>query len=69
MRKNVILFGALLMMASSAMAQTKNGGISQQMLQQIEKSQKSSAADKALFNAIASNSIDDLVKNLSLIHI
>ena len=63
MRKNVILFGALLMMASSAMAQTKNGGISQQMLQQIEKSQKSSAADKALFNAIASNSIDDLVKN------
>ena len=63
MRKNVILFGALLMMASSVMAQTKNGGISQQMLQQIEKSQKSSAADKALFNAIASNSIDDLVKN------
>ena len=63
MNKNVILLGALLMTASSVMAQTKPGGISQQMLQQIEKSQKSGAADKALFNAIASNNIDDLAKN------
>jgi bleomycin hydrolase len=35
------------------------------MLQQIEQSQTSSTADKALFNAIASNSIDDLAKNHS----
>ena len=55
--------GALLMMASAAAAQTKTGGISAQMLQQIEKSQKTTLADKALFNAIAANKIDDLVKN------
>lgn len=54
---------ALLMLSVSTMAQTKVGGISQQMLQQIVKSQKTSAADKALFNAIAANNIDDLVKN------
>ena len=63
MNKNVILCGALLMMASSAMAQTKSGGISETTLQQIVKSQTSGAADKALFNAIANNNIDDLVKN------
>ena len=63
MKKNVILLGALLMTVSSVMAQSKNGGISQQMMQQIEKAQKSSSADKALFNAIANNNIDDLVKN------
>ena len=63
MNKNVILFGALLMMASSAMAQTKSGGISEATLQQIVKSQTGGAANKALFNAIANNNIDDLVKN------
>lgn len=63
MRKNVILFGAMLMVATSAMAQTKNGGISDAALQQIVKAQKTSAADKALFHAIANNNIDDLVKN------
>ena len=63
MNKNVILCGALLMMASSAMAQTKSGGINETTLQQIVKSQTGGAAHKALFNAIANNSIDDLVKN------
>ena len=55
--------GALLMMASAAIAQSKPGGISAAMLRQIEKSQKTTMADKALFNAIAANKIDDLVKN------
>ena len=63
MKKNVILMGTLLMVVSAGMAQTKAGGISQQMIQQIEKSQKTSSTDKALFNAIAGNNIDDLVKN------
>lgn len=54
---------ALLMLSASAMAQTKVGGISQQMLQQIVKSQKNTVADKALFNAIAANNIDDLARN------
>ena len=63
MRKNVILTGAFVLASMAMMAQTKGGGINETTLQQIVKSQKSSAADKALFNAIASNSIDDLVKN------
>ena len=62
MRKNVILFGAMLMIASSAMAQSSQGGISNATLQQIVKVQNGSA-NKALFNAIANNNIDDLVKN------
>ena len=63
MRKNIFLLGALLAVSAATMAQTKQGGISAQMLSQIEKMQKTSAADKALFNAIAANSIDDLAKN------
>ena len=63
MRKNIFLLGALLAVSTATMAQTKQGGISAQMLSQIEKMQKTSAADKALFNAIAANSIDDLAKN------
>jgi bleomycin hydrolase len=63
MRKNVILMGALLMASMSMMAQTGKGGISTQMIQQMEKSQKGGTAEKALFNAIANNNIDDLVKN------
>lgn len=62
MKKNVILFGAMLMMSSSAMAQSSQGGISNATLQQIVKAQNGSA-NKALFNAIANNNIDDLVKN------
>ena len=62
MRKNVILFGAMLMMVSSAMAQSSQGGIRNATLQQIVKAQNGSA-NKALFNAIANNNIDDLVKN------
>lgn len=55
--------GALLMASMSMMAQTGKGGISTQMIQQMEKSQKGGTAEKALFNAIANNNIDDLVKN------
>ena len=63
MRKNILLLGTLLLVSSAATAQTRNGGISAQMLAQIEKGQKSGSSDKALFNAIANNNIDDLVKN------
>jgi bleomycin hydrolase len=44
-------------------AQTKDGGISKQMLQQIEKQNAPSASDRALRNALASNAIDALAKN------
>ncbi len=63
MRKNVLLLGALLLGTATVMAQTKAGGISSQMMAQIENSQKSGTTDKALFNAISNNNIDDLVKN------
>ncbi len=65
MRKNILLLGALLLVSAAGTAQTRNGGISAQMLAQIEKGQKSGSTDKALFNAIANNNIDDLVKNRS----
>lgn len=49
---------------SEASAQrTKDGGISTEMLQIIEKGQMKSAGDHALANAIAQNSIDNLAKN------
>ena len=53
-----------LALATTAGAQ-KQGGISASMLQQIEKSQGSTATNKALFNAVASNRIDNLAKNFS----
>ena len=39
------------------------GGISPQMLKQIQQSQKQTAADRAIGNAIAANAIDNLAKN------
>ena len=41
----------------------KGGGISESMLSDIRKAQTQTAADKALFNAIAANSIDNLAQN------
>ena len=46
----------------SKKAQTNVGGSSQSALQQMEKNH-ACAAQKALFNAVANNNIDDLVKN------
>lgn len=63
MNKKTFLLTAFLVMASAAMAQKADGGISSQMLSQIEAAQGSSPADKALTNAIASNKIDDLAKS------
>lgn len=60
--KNIFLTVALAF-AAGAYAQQKQGGISQQMLQEIEKQQTSTASDRALFNALASNSIDNLARN------
>ena len=63
MNKKIFLTILCLSLVGGLQAQTKNGGISQQMLQQIEKSQSPSASNKALTNAIAANSIDDLARN------
>ena len=59
---NITIFLCLLACSVTATAQ-QNGGISTQMLQQMEKQYAANPSSKALFNAIASNSIDDLSKN------
>lgn len=63
MNRNFLLAGLLLAAVSGLQAQTKDGGISQAMLQQMEKAQPAAAADRAIFNAMASNNIDDLARN------
>lgn len=64
MKKTTLALGLCLALATTAGAQ-KQGGISASMLQQIEKSQGATATNKALFNAVASNRIDNLAKNFS----
>ena len=54
-----------LMLTSAVCAQTEGGGISAAMLQQMEKTQQSAPASKAIFNALASNKIDNLAKNFA----
>ena len=58
-----ILFCAGLLASLTVSAQTKDGGITKQMLQQIEKQNAPTASDRALRNALAANSIDALAKN------
>ena len=60
--KNVVLFAALCV-ATTAAAQTKTGGISTKMLNEIQSENSLKATDRALVNAIAGNAIDDLAKN------
>ena len=52
-----------LLMALSLSAQQKQGGISQQMLQQIKQQNAPTASDRALRNALAANAIDNLAQN------
>jgi bleomycin hydrolase len=62
-KKRMFFLGLALAAVSVLPAQTKDGGISPQMLQQIVNSQSKNPAYKALTNAIASNKINDLAKN------
>ena len=64
-RKNIILMGLCLAWSFNMSAQTTQGGISTQMLQQMEKAHAATPTNKALFNAIAANSIDNLAKNFA----
>lgn len=63
MKRQQLLFAVAMILAAQAGAQTKSGGISKSMLDEIRNSQKMTAADRALGNAIAANSIDNLAKN------
>ena len=65
MNTKTFALGLCLALAASAGAQTKQGGISAQMLQTMEKSQGNATVNKALVNALAANKIDDLAKNFS----
>ena len=58
-----LMIGLGLLATLSAMAQGKEGGISAQMLQTIEKQNAPTASDRALRNALAANAIDLLAKN------
>ena len=60
--KKIFLLMALLI-GINASAQTKDGGITSEMLHQIQKAQVSMPQIKALQNAVASNSIDNLTQN------
>ena len=57
------LIGAMLALSLMAVAQTKDGCISEQMLQQIAQQNVPTASDRALRNALAANAIDNLAKN------
>ena len=63
MKKTMILVALALMTANAINAQTANGGISDDMLKEIQKGGALTVADRALSNAIAANAIDDLAKN------
>ncbi len=61
MRKIFVCLSCMLTIGT--MAQTKDGGISPQMLQKIQQQSEPTATDRALRNALAANSIDLLAKN------
>ena len=62
MKRNMMM-SLVLTATLVASAQTKNGGISQEMLQQIKQQNAPTATDRALRNALAANAIDNLAKN------
>jgi len=62
MRKNMFIACGLLSCVLTLQAQTKDGGIDAQMMQQIQKDGLTKS-NRALSNAIATNSIDDLARN------
>ena len=63
MKKNITLTAVLACLLAGATAQTKDGGLSRAMVYDIQKDQKSEPVNRALANAIAANSIDELAKN------
>ena len=65
MNKKTMALSLALVLTSAVCAQTEGGGIYAAMLQQMEKTQQSAPASKAIFNALASNKIDNLAKNFA----
>ena len=70
MKKYILCLVVLLMSVAGVMAQTKNGGISEDMLGRIRQGYTGTTEQKAVKNALASNSIATLAvnsENLSMI--
>ena len=65
MKKTLVVLIAFLCTTAGTFAQKSSGGITADMLKKIEGAQVKSPSDKALFNAIAANSIDNLAKNFA----
>ena len=63
MKKKLFFLSIGLSLVLAASAQAPQGGISPQMLQEIVRQQTTTAADRALRNAIAANAIDNLAQN------
>ena len=63
MKKNLILTVCLACGLATVNAQTMTGGISKDMLKDIQKEVQASPANRALVNAVAANSIDALAVN------
>ncbi len=63
MNQKTLVLSVCIAFSTMLLAQTRDGGISAQMLNQIEAAQSQNPAYKAIANAIASNKIDDLAKN------
>jgi len=61
--KRTILFSISVAVALTAAAQTKSGGISEKMLQQIVSQNAPTPTDRALRNAVAANAIDQLARS------
>ena len=63
MKRNIISVLCVACAVATTSAQTKSGGISQEMLKDIQKEVVAEPVNKALVNAVAANSIDALAKN------
>ena len=61
--KRILVFAGLCLAPLVSQAQTRQGGISDKMLREMEKEQRLTPADKALMNAIAANAIDNVAVN------
>jgi bleomycin hydrolase len=61
--KKELMLSLTLSFSLAITAQTKGGGISESMLHEIQKEQQLEGAERALMNAMAGNTIDDLSRN------
>ena len=63
MKKTIILTAVMTITALTSAAQTKDGGLSRAIVYDIQKEHKNAPVNRALANAVAANSIDELAKN------